>query len=274
MEKTERQFLDKDGLAVLISLLKSAHYTKDEVNSLLKSIGAGGGGTGEGGSYDDTLLRQWIETNYIKKGTNSNSLIQGDGKLRNIYDGDSLTNGGLTDIPTLRSITNELSKYLKDGEIDLKDYEKTSDLQTKLTNLKSEILGGAGEDYDTLKEIEEWVKEHQDLYEALISTVAQKATKEEVESKADKTSVDEEFVKVTEELGKKCNIVICDSQYDFDNILTKDNNTIYLIKGDQDVWAAKDYVDELFELVVDLRSRITKLEADGDGINEEEPSVS
>lgn len=68
----------------------------------------------------------------------------------------------------------------------------------------------------------------------------------------------------------KVNVEVCDSQYDFDQILTKSNNTIYLIKGDQDVWAAKDYVDELFELLVDLRSRVVRLESDTYGISDEE----
>lgn len=72
----------------------------------------------------------------------------------------------------------------------------------------------------------------------------------------------------------KVNVEVCDSQYDFDQILTKSNNTIYLIKGDQDVWAAKDYVDELFDLMVDLRSRVVRLESDTyDMPNEEGPSI-
>lgn len=80
--------------------------------------------------------------------------------------------------------------------------------------------------------------------------------------------------KQKEYIDKKCNVVVCDNQYEFDQILTKDNNTIYLIKGDQDVWAAKDYVDELFDMMVDLRSRITKLEADSyDMPNEDGPSI-
>ena len=78
---------------------------------------------------------------------------------------------------------------------------------------------------------------------------------------ATQTYVDGEVDTLTEELNKKANVVVCDNQYEFDNILTKDNNTIYLIKGDQDVWAAKDYVDELFDLIVDLRSRVVVLEA-------------
>lgn len=74
-------------------------------------------------------------------------------------------------------------------------------------------------------------------------------------------------------IKEKSNTAVCDNQYEFDNILTKDNNTIYLIKGDQDVWAAKDYVDELYDLMVELRNRVTVLESqtfniaeDGNGL--------
>lgn len=62
------------------------------------------------------------------------------------------------------------------------EYAKTVDVETMVANVKSEILGGAGEDYDTLKEIEEWVEEHQDLYDAL---VAANATKDYVDGKVD-----------------------------------------------------------------------------------------
>lgn len=66
---------------------------------------------------------------------------------------------------------------------------------------------------------------------------------------------------LNELLKRKVNVEVCDTQYDFDQIKTKDNNTIYLIKGEQDTWAAKDYVDELFDLIVDLRSRVVVLES-------------
>lgn len=77
-------------------------------------------------------------------------------------------------------------------------------------------------------------------------------------------------------INSKSSVMICDNQYEFDQILTKDNNTIYLIKGDQDTWAAKEYVDELYDLNVELRNRIKVLEA-LNGINNEvsqdEPST-
>lgn len=75
-----------------------------------------------------------------------------------------------------------------------------------------------------------------------------------------KTYTNNKLSNLLEITNKKCNVEVCDNQYEFDQILTKDNNTIYLIKGDQDVWAAKDYVDELWDLVAELRNRLNNIE--------------
>lgn len=206
MNLATKKFLDEDGLIKLITLIKSAFYTTEEVDELLKKINNGGGGNGDGTSYDDTELRQWVQTNFLEK-----------------------------------------------GDLDLKDYEKTADLLIKLANLKTELTDGASEDCDTFKKVE-------DLYAALTSTVSEKATKEDIEDMATKTYVDEENEKVIEELKKKCNVVVCDNQYEFDQILTKDNNTIYLIKGDQDTWFSKEDGDELYDFYGELRERVSHLE--------------
>lgn len=73
-------------------------------------------------------------------------------------------------------------------------------------------------------------------------------------------NVSEEFEKLTEEINKKCNVVVCDNQYEFDQILTKDNNTIYLIKGDQDQWFSKEDGDELYDFYGELSERVKHLE--------------
>lgn len=80
-----------------------------------------------------------------------------------------------------------------------------------------------------------------------------------------------ELQKLINKINSKSSVEVCDNQYEFDQILTKDNNTIYLIKGDQDTWAAKEYVDELYDLNVELRNRIKVLES-LNGINEDNPS--
>lgn len=76
----------------------------------------------------------------------------------------------------------------------LEDYATTSEMESAIAAAKSEIIGGAGEDYDTLKEIEEWVEEHQDLYEALVNGLSTKATTDyvdgELAKKADKTELE------------------------------------------------------------------------------------
>ena len=58
----------------------------------------------------------------------------------------------------------------------------TDYIDQAIAEAKSQILGGAGEDYDTLKEIEKWITEHQDLYEALLAAMGDKATKAELQS--------------------------------------------------------------------------------------------
>ena len=150
--------------------------------------------------------------------------------------------------------------YIAKGEIDITGFIKTSEVESKLSELKSEILGGAGEDYDTLKKIEEWVAEHEDLYSGLISAIAEKASKDEIKDMATITYVDGEVETLTEELNKKANVVVCDNQYEFDQIKTKDNNTIYLIKGDQDQWFSKEDGDELYDFYGELRERVAHLE--------------
>lgn len=89
-----------------------------------------------------------------------------------------------------------------------------------------------------------------------------------------KDYIDNESSNLLESINKKCNVEVCDNQYEFDQILTKDNNTIYLIKGDQDVWAAKDYVDELWDLVAELRNRLNNIEGISlDDTMSEEPGI-
>lgn len=43
--------------------------------------------------------------------------------------------------------------------------------------LISDVISGASESFDTLKEIDEWIQEHQDLYDALVRTIAGKVDK-------------------------------------------------------------------------------------------------
>lgn len=49
------------------------------------------------------------------------------------------------------------------------------------TNLKNELLGGAGEAYDTLKELETAIENHIDAYDALLLVVGAKAEKSYVD---------------------------------------------------------------------------------------------
>ena len=86
-------------------------------------------------------------------------------------------------IPSLEGYAKEewveAKGYITEAALD--PYAKTADVESKISAVKSEILGGAGQDYDTLKEIETWINAHQDLYQALLQTLATKATTEYVD---------------------------------------------------------------------------------------------
>lgn len=149
---------------------------------------------------------------------------------------------------------------------------------TNIRNMLKNIEGGNGSYDDTELRGRIEVLEEKEDKDTIYDDTEIKSRIETLEGKED---YDDSEIRGLVNLLKdavdgKVNVEVCDSQYDFDQILTKSNNTIYLIKGDQDVWASKDYVDELFDMVVDLRSRITRLESDtyGSTLNEEEePSI-
>lgn len=212
-----------DEIVTFDPIDKEDYYTKEVIDDKLKNINTSGG---TGGTVD---LTGYAKESWVKEqGYVTQTWVEG-------------------------------QKYLKEHQ-DISGLATKEEVSNDLTNLKSEILGGAGEDYDTLKEIEEWINTHEDVYEGLIATLGTKATKDEISDMATKTFVGGEVDKLTEELNKKCNVVVCDNQYEFDQILTKDNNTIYLIKGDQDQWFSKEDGDELYDFYGSLLERVSHLE--------------
>ena len=88
------------------------------------------------------------------------------------------------------SVKEAIQSKISAVDAKLADYSKTTDIQSMIAQAKSDIIGGAGQDYDTLKEIETWINDHQDLYQALVQGLATKATityvDEELAKKADK----------------------------------------------------------------------------------------
>lgn len=63
---------------------------------------------------------------------------------------------------------------------------KTADVETLIANaktaVKDEIIDGAPETYDTLKEISDYLATHEDEYTALLTTIGNKADKATVEA--------------------------------------------------------------------------------------------
>lgn len=76
---------------------------------------------------------------------------------------------------TKEEITSSLADFYSKEEID----EAISEIKN---NVKAEIIGGASEDYDTLKEIADYIEEHGEVTEALNAAIGDKASKETVEN--------------------------------------------------------------------------------------------
>lgn len=158
---------------------------------------------------DDMATQSWVESknylvaNDIANKANRATSISGYGITDAKIEDGTITLGNQTIKPLTEH--QSLTEYAKTEEVDTKlankadksqleglatesfvtgkgyltevpsEYAKTSEVESKIAAAKSEIIGGAGQDYDTLKEIETWVLAHQDLYSGLVTTVGQKA---------------------------------------------------------------------------------------------------
>lgn len=85
---------------------------------------------------------------------------------------DKVVDGATTET-TVDAVLAELVTY-KNAEAVTMD-----DVNTAVSTAINGVIGGAGEAYDTLKEIETWATEHGDLYTQLVEAVAGKVEKEE-----------------------------------------------------------------------------------------------
>lgn len=122
---------------------------------------------------------KWIDKDYYNKS-------EVDQKIEDVDVSDQLVDYAKTEyvdgkIEEVEAKIPSLEGYATESWVEGKKYAT----QTELANVKSEILGGAGQDYDTLKEIETWITEHQDLYQALVQGLATKATIEYVDEKVE-----------------------------------------------------------------------------------------
>ena len=79
-----------------------------------------------------------------------------------------------TDNVVIDSEGNLLSDYLTNVVL-------SDDLETALANLKSDILDGSPEVYDTLKEIADYIEEHGDFVSVLQEAIQGKASQSEVD---------------------------------------------------------------------------------------------
>lgn len=85
---------------------------------------------------------------------------------------DKVVDGATTET-TVDAVLAELVTYKNEGAVTM------DDVNTAVSTAINGVIGGAGDAYDTLKEIETWATEHGDLYNELVTAVAGKVEKEE-----------------------------------------------------------------------------------------------
>lgn len=131
------------------------------------------------------------------------------------------TKANANEVYTSVQVDKELAKKV-DKATTLAGYEiadayTKTEVDTAITAVKSEILGGVGSDYDTLKELADWINGHRDLYDGLITKISEKAVKSDVDAalalKADTEYVNLELGKVNTELALKVNDVYIKNHY-------------------------------------------------------------
>ena len=144
-----------------------------------------------------------------------------------------------------------LDDYAKKTDIPTDFYSK-DEVDSAISDAKSELLGGAGNDYDTLKKIQDWVEEHQDLYTALVSTIGEKADADDVYTKDEVDEVLEGYVtaddvytkdEVDAELAKKADAADVYTKTEADGkFLTEDDLPTFTAVTAEDVagWLAED----------------------------------
>lgn len=103
---------------------------------------------------------------------------------------DAILNGGYTPTPTTREemYLNAIAKKGTSGgsSADLSDYYTKSQTDQRITSKVAEIVSDAPEDFDTLKELSDWINNHEDSAAAMNSAIADNTSA--IAEKADKTT--------------------------------------------------------------------------------------
>lgn len=99
----------------------------------------------------------------------------------------ALTKDDLTGYATEKWV--ESKKYLTSHQ-DLSEYAKTSEVDSKISTAKSDLIGGAPATYDTLKEIADYIEKHKEVEVALNAAIGNKADKTSIEDMATRSWVE------------------------------------------------------------------------------------
>ena len=178
----------------------------------------------------------------------------------------------LSDMELLDKIKDEMSDYLNSDEFKSRfaikeDIEenyynkvKVNELLDGLCNkVKSDIIGTAKEDFDTLGEIADWIEKHPDLYNALVEQVSKKVNKDEYLEKIKK--LDDKDISLSNEIndfkGKFIGL-----QTDVKLLETKESYDIKGVQGQIDILSdtSSSNKTDLEGKITGVQSRIGELE--------------
>lgn len=138
--------------------------------------------------------------------------------------------------------------------------EQLENITTYINTKISELIGGADDAYDTLVELQHWMEEHQDLYEALAQIAGNKVDKE-----AGKTLTSNDF---TDELLQKLVEVHTFMQDNRDVIYAEPNTIVKIMKNGAEITPDSDRV-----VNIPIPTKVSELENDTKYLTEH-PSVS
>lgn len=118
------------------------------------------------------------------------------------------------------------------GNADLTDYYTKTETEQRITEKVAEIVANSPEDFDTLKEISDWIESHEDSAAAMNSAISSNATA--INNKVDKVSgkglsTNDFTTTLKNKLDSLPSISVLDSMEDF-NALTVKTADFYFIR--------------------------------------------
>lgn len=120
------------------------------------------------------------------------------------------------------------------GNVDLSDYYTKSQTSSLISEKVAEIVANSPEDFDTLKEISDWIESHEDSAAAMNSAISSNTTA--INNKVDKVtgkglSTNDFTNALKTKLDSLQNIEVLDSMEDFNALTTKTADFYFIKEG-------------------------------------------